>query len=56
MKKVIKLIYDPEEETKEAFEDRKAKAIAGEPEENVMVIVNEIVNWKRPTVDEHGNA
>jgi hypothetical protein len=29
--KVIHLIFDPEKESKEAFEARKAEAIAGEP-------------------------
>ena len=58
MKKVISLIYDPKEESKEAFEARMAQAVAatGEPEENVTVIVTEIVDCKRPTVDEHGHA
>jgi hypothetical protein len=55
--KFIKLIYDPKEETEEAFEARKAEAIAatGEPEENVTVIVREIVHWN-PTTDERGHA
>ena len=45
--KCIALTYDPKEETEEAFEARKAEAIAatGESEENVTVIVNEIVHW-----------
>jgi hypothetical protein len=51
MPKFIELIFDPKEETKEAFEARVAEAIAatGEPTENVRVIVNEIVDWQRPT-------
>ena len=38
--KVIHLIFDPEKESKEAFEARKAEAIAE------IVIVNLIVNPK----------
>jgi hypothetical protein len=56
--KFIELIFDPKEETKEAFDTRVAEAIAatGEPAENVRVIVNEIVEWQRPTVDDIGHA
>jgi len=56
--KFIELIFDPKEETEEAFEARVAEAIAatGEPAENVRVIVNEIVEWQRPTVDDIGHG
>ena len=43
--KFIQLTHDPREETAEAFQARKAEAIAatGEPEEKVGVIVNQII-------------
>jgi hypothetical protein len=43
--KYIQLTHDPREETAEAFQKRKAEAIAatGEPENKVGVIVNEII-------------
>jgi hypothetical protein len=55
--KYIQLIYDPKEETREAFETRMAEAVAaaGEQEENVTVIVREIIDWN-PTVDDIGHA
>ena len=39
---VIEFMYDPREETEDEFEARKAEAIAGEPGENITVIVNVI--------------
>lgn len=56
MKRVIRLIYDPKEETKEAFDARVAEAIGDDREEDLIVLITEIVNWKRPTVDECGHA
>ena len=45
--KVIHLIFDPEKESKEAFEARKAGVI----EDNVIVIVHEIVH---PNINRKG--
>jgi hypothetical protein len=55
--KYIRLIHDPAEETEEAFEVRKAEAIAatGEPDENVTVIVSQIVHWN-PNTNQHGHS
>jgi hypothetical protein len=55
--KYIRLWHDPKEETSEAFEARKAEAIAatGEPEE-VTIVIREIVHRVAPTVDYCGNA
>jgi hypothetical protein len=54
----VRLIYDPQKETAEAFEVRMAEAIAatGKPEEEVTVVVHEVVHCPKPTVDYCGNA
>jgi len=48
----------PEGRDRRGFRGSVAEAIAatGEPAENVGVIVNEIVEWQRPAVDDIGHA
>jgi hypothetical protein len=50
MNKVIQLIFDPEKESREAFEARKAEAIAE------TVIVNLIVNPKEKRLGRQTSA